>query len=230
MQVGVDEASARLGLTAHRVRHLIRAGDLPAHRLAGRWVVDTADVDRLAENRSPGRPLSPRMAWGLIRLLETGAAPELSAAERSRLRARLREAPPLDQLARICRVRSHVHRLHAHPGGLPRAVAFPGALRTGASASGHDVIDTQRIELYLPEADFADMRRVLRVGEAGEGSEANLIVRVPAVEPWPFADEVVGPVTIALDLWEAGDSRSRRAAARLYRKALAHARFEARRR
>lgn len=230
MQVGVDEASARLGLTAHRVRHLIHAGDLPAHRLAGRWVVDTADLDRLAENRSPGRPLSPRMAWGLIRLLETGAAPELSAAERSRLRARLREAPPPDQLARLCRGRSHVHHLHAHPGALSRAVAFPGALKTGASAGSHDVIDTRRVELYLPEAALADMRRDLRVGDAGEGSEANLIVRVPAVEPWPFPDGAVGPVAVALDLWEAGDSRSRLAADRLYRKALAQGRFEARRR
>jgi hypothetical protein len=228
VEVGVNEASARLGLSAHRLRHLIHVGDLPARRVAGRWVVDTAELDRLAENRSPGRPLSPRMAWGLISLLEMGDAPELSAPERSRLRARLREAPDLAQLARICRGRSHVHRLHVHPGALPRALAWEEAVPTGASAGGHDVVDVRGAELYLPAPAVGRMSRALRARPAD--GDANLVVRVPAAGRWPFQEGRAGPVAVALDLWEAGDSRSRRAAEELYRQALSASRFEARRR
>ena len=88
MEVGLDEAAVRLGLTRQRVHQLVHAGDLPARRIAGRWVVDDADVDRLVEGRSPGRRFSPRVAWGLISLIESGEAPALSAPERSRLRNR----------------------------------------------------------------------------------------------------------------------------------------------
>ena len=226
MQLGVDEAADRVGLSQHRLRYLIRSGELPARRVAGRWVLDPADVDRLSERRTPGRPLSPRMAWGLVALLESGSAPDLSAPERSRLRARLREKPILEQIARLCRRRAQVHPLHVHPGALPRALAWEGAVTTGASAGGHDIIDPARVELYVPAAAMGALVRGLRAQPAG--SDANLVVRVPAAARWPFPDGRAGPVAVALDLWDAGDSRSRRAAEKLYRAALAARRYESR--
>ncbi|HVW30995.1 MAG TPA: helix-turn-helix domain-containing protein [Acidimicrobiia bacterium] len=225
VEMGVDEAAAQLGLSQHRVRYLIHSGRLPARRVAGRWLVERADVERLAEGRSPGRPLSPRVAWGLIALLDRGDAPWLSAPERSRLRARMRAAPSLDQLARACRGRAHVHRLHVHPGALPRALAWPGAVPTGASAGGHDVVDARQGELYLPEADVVRLRKELRARPAGS-DDANLVIRVPAGGLWPFPDGAAGPMAVALDLWDAGDSRSRRAAQRLYHRARAVANYE----
>lgn len=227
MEVGVDEAADRLGLSRHRVRDLIRSGHLPARQVAGRWVVDTSDLDRVGENRSPGRPLSPRMAWGLVGLLDAGDAPDLSAPERSRLRARLRNEPPLNQIARLSRGRAHLHRLHVHPAALPRALAWEGAVPAGASAAGHDLVDVRRAELYLPAMALAPLSRALRARPAD--GDANLVVRVPAGDRWPFPDGKAGPVAVALDLWDAGDSRSRRAAEELYRRALAARRFEARR-
>src|SRR5947208_2435695 len=104
VEIGLDEAAGRLGLSRQRVHQLLHAGDLPARRVAGRWVVDDDAVDRFAESRTPGRPFSPRVAWGLIRLVESGDAPGLSAPERSRLRNRLRHRPPsLQDLVRLCR-------------------------------------------------------------------------------------------------------------------------------
>ena len=226
VEVGLDEAAARLGLSRQRVHQLVHAGDLPARRVAGRWVVDDAQLDRLAEGRSPGRPFSPRVAWGLIGLIESGDAPALSAPERSRLRNRLRHEPSLEELARLARGRSAVHRLHAHPGAVGRAMAWDGAVPTGASAPGHDVVDTRRAEIYLPAATLPALRRALRLRD-GDGND-NLVVRVPAVDAWPFPDGKAGPVTVALDLWDAGDARSRRAADVMFRRALAAGRFEAR--
>ena len=106
MEVGVVEAAERVGVSQHRLRHLIRAGELPARRVAGRWVLDSADVDRYAQGRRPGRPLSPRVAWGLVDLLESGRARGLSAPERSRMRKRLRARPSLDELSRLARRRA----------------------------------------------------------------------------------------------------------------------------
>lgn len=227
MEVGVDAAAVQLGLTGHRVRELIRSGELPARRVAGRWLVETDRVARLSEDRSPGRPLSPRMAWGLIRLLDRGEAPELSPPERSRLRARLRQGPEISQIARVSRGRAEPHPLHVHPAALGRALSWDGAVATGASAGGHDVVDLAQVEIYLPAAALPVMARSLRAVPGKD--DVNLLVRVPSLDAWPFPEGRAGPAAVALDLWEAGDSRSRRAAERLWRNSLAAQRFEPRR-
>jgi excisionase family DNA binding protein len=225
VEVGVDEAAQRAGVSQHRLRYLIRAGELPARRVAGRWVLEVDAVDRYAEYRRPGRPLSPRMAWGLIELLQSGRAPALSAPERSRLRARLRAGPSLEELARLCRRRANLLYMRVHPGALPRALEWDGAVLAGASARGHDVVDPAGAEIYVPEQAVAPMSRALRARPASR-AEANLVVRVPPGARWPFSDGKAGPVAVALDLWEAGDGRSRRAAERLYRAATAAHRYE----
>lgn len=225
----VTAAAAQLGLSAQRVRHLIRDGVLPAERLAGRWVVDSEAVRRAAEGRAPGRLLSPRMGWGLVSLIETGNAPEMSAPERSRWRARLRHGLPLPELARLCRHRSRRRLFRAHPGVVHTAAEFPGAVRTGSTARAHDIIDAGLVEIYLREADLAYLSRKLHLMPASRSS-ANLIVRIPTSGHWPFAGPEAGPVAVALDLWDAGEPRSRRAAQKLYDAAIEAARFERRQR
>lgn len=229
MELDVTEASSLLGVTSQRVRDLIHDGALPARRVAGRFVVDEYALLLLAENRSPGRPLSPRNAWGLISLLESGHAPDLMSADRSKLRRRLRDHPNLGDVARWTRRRSVLERLHVHPGALRRAITFPGAVRTGASAQGHDVIDPARAEIYLPRAKLAALRRQLHaepVDSQQRDRAANLIVHIPAVDWWPFDGNEAGTVTVAIDLWDAGDTRSRRASRRLYDAALRAERYE----
>jgi hypothetical protein len=214
--ISVAEAAGRLGVSAARVRARIAAGDLPARKVAGRWLLDPYEVAR-DEPRPGGRPLSPRMAWALIALAEGGEPLDVSAPERSRLRRRLRDEPTLRELADLARRRARTHRLRAHPGALPRALAWPGAVPTGASAPGTDLVEVALAELYLPADQVDALVNGLRPRPAG--GDANLVVHTPAVDHWPFTSGA-GPLTVALDLWEAGDARSRRSAQGLFTRVL----------
>lgn len=50
-----EEAAARLGVTATRVRAMIAAGRLPAEKFGPVYVVKESDL-KLVENRKVGRP------------------------------------------------------------------------------------------------------------------------------------------------------------------------------
>ena len=49
------QAAEILGVTAHQVRWLIRAGKLRARRYGVSWLIRPADLDRI-ERGQPGRP------------------------------------------------------------------------------------------------------------------------------------------------------------------------------
>lgn len=225
MDVGVAEASAQLGVSPQRVRQLVEAGLLPARRVGGRWVFDTEALARRKETSRVGRPLSPRVAWSLIGLLESGTAPDLDPAERSRLRARLRRRPELREVAQWCRNRSEVHCLAGHRSAPSRLLDIAGAVPTGASAPTQDLIDLASVEVYLSDDGARRAIRQLHLRPA-DPTSANAVIRVPRGPRWPFPDGHAGPVTIALDLWDAAEPRSRRTARRLYTTALQDGRFE----
>ena len=165
------------------------------------------------------------MAWGFIALAEGREPFDLSAPERSRLRHRLRHHAELGPLVQLTRKRAETHRLHVHRGALVRARDWPGAVPTGTSAPGHDLVKTDSVEIYVPAMALSKLMNAVRAKDAS-GSEVNLIVRVPTVDRWPFLADA-GPVTVAFDLWEAGDDRSRRSAQKLFTQAMsAHEGFE----
>jgi len=80
--------------------------------------------------------------------------------------------------------------------------------------------------MYLSAAGLEALRRGMRIIDGGE--DPNVIVRVPTVDAWPFPEGRAGPVTVALDLWDAGDVGSRRAGDALFRRLLSEGRFETR--
>ncbi len=53
--IGTAEAGRRLGITANRVRALIKAGRIPAQKLARDYFIEEKDL-KLVKNRKPGRP------------------------------------------------------------------------------------------------------------------------------------------------------------------------------
>jgi excisionase family DNA binding protein len=213
VELSVTEAAERLGVSRQRALARIHAGELPARLVGGRWVLMLEDVDELVGARSYGRPMAARVAWGLLDLLDGGNAPWLTASERSRLRSRLRSRPSIDQVSHWVRRRSRVMWLRGHTSALPRLLAFEGAVPTGASAPGQDLVDPGRVEVYLPQDCAEQAIRKLALRPVPR-REANAVVKVPQ-GIWPFE---AGPARakVALDLWEAGDERSRRTALRLY--------------
>ena len=55
--IGSVEAARRLGVSVGRLTTMIRTGILPAQKIGRTWVLDEADVSRLAKlERKPGRP------------------------------------------------------------------------------------------------------------------------------------------------------------------------------
>jgi excisionase family DNA binding protein len=219
----VAEAAVALGVSPQRVRQLIRNGALPALRVGGRWLLDARVLDGVHRSPQPGRPLEPRNAWGLLLLAEGVEAPWLDRVERSRLRARLRRRPRLADVVRWSRRRAEMQRFRAHGAALPRIAAFPGTVRTATSATGHDLLDLGSSHVYVPSEDVP---RLVREFALEPDVAGNVVVRSP-VGVWPFADaSEAGPATVAADLWELADPRSRRAADRLFDELLAQRRYE----
>lgn len=224
--MSVNEVAAKLAVSPDRVRALVNAGDLPAEKVAGRWLVDRAALAEFEDGRDGRRrAMSPRMAWALIGMVDRGAAEGVSRVDRARLRQRLRARPELRELAQLLRARADVRRLRVHPGGLDRVRVWPGGVASGLSGRGHDIVAADHVELYLPAEGVVSLREALGAVDVPAG-DSNVIVRVPAVGEWPFPDGEAGELCVAVDLWDAGDSRSRREARRLYEQALSAGRFE----
>jgi hypothetical protein len=90
--VAADVAAQRLGRSPHEVRRLVRAGQVCAHRRAGRWFVPMSEVRRLQRLPQPvGRPFSPGSAWALLAMLAGDEPAGLSAPRRSQLRRHLHD-------------------------------------------------------------------------------------------------------------------------------------------
>lgn len=63
MDLSVDEAANRLGVSRVRIRQLLASGDLLGRRLGRVWLVDRDSVMRLeGQRRDPGRPVGPKRA------------------------------------------------------------------------------------------------------------------------------------------------------------------------
>jgi len=190
--VGVTQAAARLGVSPQRVRQLLESGRLPGQQVFGRWVIDPAALNR--PEVSAGRPMSSRMAWGLVELLEGDRPEGLAPSEVSRLRRKVRSlASALDPALvlrswlpnRAVRVKlvaepSAVGRLREDERLVPSGVSDP---RAGLSAA-HEV------EGYVRRQDVAGLRRdhlLLPVDVAGQAANVVLHVverPVPTPAPW----------------------------------------------
>ncbi len=209
------DAAHLLGLSRQRVRALVADGELPGQKLAGRWFVDRAAVERrLRDARLAGRPYSAAHAWGLIALAEGERADWLRAPERSRLRARLR-SHDMESLAPSLRRRARRIDLRAHASDLPRIEAEADVVRSGVSAaSDHrlEIVAPGVIDAYVPARRLSELERQYHLRPS---RDPNVIFRV-IDGPWPFApDQRVAPrVAAVLDLLEDDDARTRAAARR----------------
>jgi excisionase family DNA binding protein len=220
MSVSVQEAAERLSLNPGRVRRLVSQGLLEGRKIGGRWLVEESAIkDRIDASARAGRPLSPRSAWGLLWAAHGQPMPWLAPRERSRARQRARSWP-LDEWPWACRHRATAYKLRAHPSMLQPLLDDPRVVRGGASVRqlSVDLIAVGDAELYVRQADAASM-----IDEYSliPSQQPNVVLRVPPGDLWLFDNgEAPWPVVV-VDLLDARDDRSARAANELARRTRA---------
>jgi excisionase family DNA binding protein len=221
----VAQAAARLGVGQEQVRRLIRAGKLRATRVGRTLVLDDDAVEGRA--RLPiraGRALAPHVAWAALWQLSGERAGWLTAADRSRLSARLAGYDP-EHLVAAARARADRHDLRVLPAYRERLLTADGVVVSGmtaAEAVGADIVTAVPAdEVYCSAATLAALRREYGLADRGQ---ANLVVRVPRFEKLPLMGRAHMPAAaVAVDLAESADVRTRRAGLSLLADVLAAA-------
>jgi hypothetical protein len=224
--IDVGHAAAQLGVSERQARRLAASGALPAHRLAGRWLVEARGVhDRQRRRPEPGRPVSSKMAWRVLRAVDAFIGGDrdvdpLAAIDDRRVRHRFRSlvaaAPPAAEWSNWLVRRADPLRVWVHPGVHEHLARDPrihrSALpRSRAVALGVPLPDEQC--LYVAEADLAGLLADHRAEQDGDSDVLLMVVPADAGDvldnPGARVPDAVGLV----DLLESPDARIRYAAA-----------------
>lgn len=218
----VEEAAARLGVSAQEVRRLVRTGTLPAQRIGRTLVLPDDAVDERARMPvGPGRLLSASTAWATLWELSGEHADWLDRSARSRVTARLRVSDP-EQVVAAARERADRRELRVLPAYRDRVPTAEGFVASGLSAAdavGADIVAAgAAVEGYCRAGTLERLRRDLGLSDRGE---PNVVVRVPRFADLPLADRRHMPAAVvAVDLAESSDVRTRRAGLDLLAAAL----------
>ena len=183
-------------------------------------MLDRADVQRFARSRpEAGRPWSPASAWNVL-AMANGDDVRGSPVDRSRAKKRLQVG--LEPLAKRLSSRARDRRFYGHPAVHSEMLSHPGVVAGGVSAlNAHsvDLIVSDQAEAYVPESRVAELAD--RFALDADSDRPNVQLRVVRDNDWPFEpDQRVAPApVVAVDLLEADDERSRRAARELLARA-----------
>lgn len=219
------EAAAALGVSRERIRQLAASGALRARRSSAGWLIP-ADAVAERSGAHPGRPVSPRTAWAVLRVLDELRSESIPDRRlRHRARELVRALPdPVDNPSaawrRVLAPRAQPERFWAHPGVLDE-LAADGRLSVGGSTAIQEragLSDAAIRTYYVGRGDLdaAVGDYALRVDVEGE----LLLEIVPpgahdALVPKP-GEPVAAPVAAA-DLLEEADPRAQAAGARVLR-------------
>lgn len=219
VEVPASEAARRLGVNDSRVRQLVQAGDLPARKVANRWLIDAGALERRGLRRAvSGRQLEPKNAWGLLFLASDEPAPWLASDVRSRLRRRVREGALRRDSGRLDR-RARVHYFIGGARARAQLRRDPQFVRSGVSATadhGASLRAPHVLEGYLPDDKLKAFAYRSALRPADE-READLILRGVSGF-WPFSKHRLAPkAVVAVDLLASLDERTRRAGEELLR-------------
>jgi len=228
--MGVPEVAHRLGVSPQRVRQQITEGRLIASRVGGRWLVDEAAVQRFADPKTSGRPLSYRSVWALISVAALAEAEEhpatespdprwaewlgrLSPTEQTRARTRwasLRddvdrsdEQGVATSLRQTFGPRAQRLLLRAAEPDLPDLRTDARVTSSGVSQRRSGLASGSVVEGYVDETSVDHLVReyFLRGAENSPGQNANVVLHVLG-SPLPARPPVTAAIVLAADLAE----------------------------
>jgi 3',5'-cyclic AMP phosphodiesterase CpdA len=218
-QMTTADAARMLGVSVRQVRNLVDAGELAeAGRVGSVLLLDSNTVLRLRERGSQrGRPWAEETAWAAVEMLDCGHTARLNAAQRSRLRARLREMD-VEEFVRLARHRSQVSYYRASASFLSRLrehVALTGAAavaedRSVADQFGLATGDRSSVDGYVDRALIRDYEDEFFLAPDRHG---NVVLR--GTTSSAVSKQTASVSAIALDLAESLDSRERSAGLRV---------------
>lgn len=212
--LAVSDAARELGVNESRIRALIAAGGLEADNVGGRWLVDSSAVARRKREESrPGRPLSPRNAWAILRLASGEPMPAgLDGASRWRLARNLDYLGITGMRARLSG-RGRPHYFRALASELRELHAGDCLMLSGSSAAGAyhlGLLAPDAVDAYVPMSAVGDLVEEHALESVAPG-DANVVLRVVPNDVWPSPMPRVAPLAaVALDLADYPDSRSSR--------------------
>jgi hypothetical protein len=214
--ISIADAAGVLEVSPARLRLLAANGDLPAEKIAGRWLVDRGDVERRRRRGGArGRRFAPQNAWALLRLASGEETAGVDPIARSRLRRGL-ALEGLVALAPRLERRAEVRRYDGHSGEIAHVLSDRRLVLSGISAAravGLDVMAGMEADGYLSASELGDFvdHHVLDPVAPGVG---NVTLRVVPEEVWANFLEGLSrapEAAVALDLADEADPRSRAA-------------------
>lgn len=218
--LSVHDVAARLGINAQRVRALAARGQLPASKVASRWLFDSELLhDYEVRGRAGGRPFSEVHALGLL-FLASGEDP-VWVPDYDKWRLRRYVSRLLDVLPRL-RARAKSRCLIAPKSLLSRIERDPNVVRSGVSGADvyrADIVARGVVEVYCLDKYLDQLAYRYALREAPQAA-ANLIAH-GLEDAQPLKGRAVMPLAVvACDLAESSDERTRRAGRRLLEKVL----------
>jgi hypothetical protein len=179
MEVDVREAARRMQVSERRVRQQVAAGSMPSRLVGGRWLVDEAGLPR---SRRIARPMSERMAWGLIVLL-SGGQPAVAPSERTRLKQKRDQLIVSQDAPRLLRSwlpsRAERKRFYVASSDLGDLRADPKVLLSGTSDPRSGIAATQEVELYVEAQDLQALAKEFLFSDKGTPNVTVHVARRP---------------------------------------------------
>ena len=233
----VNTASEKLGVSRQRVAQWISAGDLPAQKIAGRWVIDSNDLAALHHRAGAGRPVSSASAWRMLLMSHdpdgaTGSPAEiLSPVQRAHARMRLHELSEAvkardpdalnSRLRRLLGKRAVRSTYKAAPADCEDLGDDPRIALAGVSSPAVNISPGSTLEAYVAANDAETIIEDYLLESSPPGT-ANVILHVTATDaPHDWKHWAASPVLLAADLAEHTGTRESLEAFRILARALA---------
>jgi excisionase family DNA binding protein len=213
MQVSVMEAASRLGVSPRAVQKAIQGGSLPASRVGRIWLIDEQD---LAVARPSSRPMSQRISWAFLDLLDGGPASAAAPSERTRLRAKRRNLLEAQEPAALLRAwlpkRAERMLFRIADADLAELSADPRLVVSGASDPRSRMSARSQVEGYVSREHMRALQAEFRMSDRGA---PNVVLRLAPAAVLPAR---ASAAMVAADLADWGGLREAAAAAALLRR------------